>query len=454
MMRARVRSNGPFAALVAGTLLAGFGCAESASESGSASEAAGGQSPVGSSADTTGAAGGGAGGATPEVAPEAAKGSGVSDPIDGALHDHGCAGVDWQRVDGWLMLAHKAPEVAEAGKIERCVDRYAGWVTNDADAAQVSRGSVYAALAAAGQCEADTDYDGALIPGPLCAAVHTELDETACLQQMKASRAFGIETVAKALVLPGATKAHRRDTPLMAAYLGEGKIACGGADRWKLEAPNGFVDRFVRAYNAYRALSGKLPSCSKRIVLTVALYMGMDDPGDDGVAKPNGCWTYERVSKLNTEWKLCGYDGSVHHPDGVKWIYDDTNTEHDATLDKQRILDCAKGAPGRGYVYMANRGAGWPKRVTTGVRAHFAELYSSQYAVDDQYAEWKAAGEPGEPMINLGEPDTSATHIHDATLRVCQEVKDGGFLGIYVYPTSLAGNRMSGLVKALNKCTD
>ena len=63
-------------------------------------------------------------------------------------------------------------------------------------------------------------------------------------------------------------------------------------------------------------------------------------------------------------------------------------------------------------------------------------------------------GAPGEPMVNFGEPDTTATRIHDATAQACKEVKDGGFIGVYVYPEPLHAKRMSALVKALNACTE
>ena len=64
-----------------------------------------------------------------------------------------------------------------------------------------------------------------------------------------------------------------------------------------------------------------------------------------------------------------------------------------------------------------------------------------------------AAGEPGEPMVNFGEPTTGADRIRSATARACGQVSDGGYFGVYVYPESLRGERMSALVKALNACT-
>jgi len=84
-------------------------------------------------------------------------------------------------------------------------------------------------------------------------------------------------------------KLHDRDVPLMGAYIGQGEVACGGEDRWRLVAPAGFVDRYVAAYNAYKAQSAAPPACKKRIVMSVALYTGLDDPGADGVAAANGC---------------------------------------------------------------------------------------------------------------------------------------------------------------------
>jgi hypothetical protein len=377
---------------------------------------------LGANGSDGGTPGGEPGGGEEQPAP--AEGNGVSDPLSRSLHNP-CGGIDWQRVHGWLLHAHAAPEIAPADEIERCVARYAGWVTNAADDAGVSRASVYAALAAGGQCD-----DGAPV------ASGQEIGELA--------QSLGSDT---------AIADHHRDPPLMGAFVGAGAVTCGGEDRWKLAAPAGFVDRYVRAYNAVKARDSEPPACGKRVVMTVALYTGMDDPGIDGVAAANGCWTYERVSKPNPEWKICNYDGTVHHPDGFKWVYDDTNTAHSSTTEKNRLLACKEGVPNRGYVYMTNRGSGWPKVVTEGVRVHFAEIYSGQFAIDDQFTTWKNGGGIGDPMLNFGEPTTGATRIHDATRRACGEVADGGFIGVYVYPEPLRGARMSALVRALNECT-
>lgn len=388
-----------------------------------------------------------------EQQPEPAGGAGHSDPPSLSLHNRGCGGIDWQRIHGWLLHPHAAPELGSAGEIERCVARYAGWVTHEADAAGVSRASVYAALAASGQCADGGGYDGRLVAAGQCTQVHPELEEGACQERMAASRGFGIATLSRVLGGEAAVAEHRRDIPLMAAYLGNGSVRCGGDDRWKLAAPPGYIDHYVAAYNAAKALSAEPPACDRRIVVTVALYTGMDVPGVDGVAAGNGCWTFERVAKSNAEWKICNYDGTVHHAGGVKWVYDDTSSGHVTSTEVERINSCKAGVPGRGYVYMANRGGGWPKRVTGGVEAHFAEVYSSQYQVDDQFGQWLGAGAPGHPMIHLGEPSTDAARIGDATRRACQEVGDGGYLGIYVYPASLRGDRMSAMVRALNACT-
>ena len=405
--------------------------------------------------DGGGSGGGGADGGGGEEQPEPNEAAGVPEPPSSSLHNRACGGIDWQLIHGWLLLQHKEPPIAPAEDMARCVDRYAGWVTWEADRAEVSRRAVYAGLAATGQCDADRDYDGAgLVSGAHCVAVNPELDEETCLARMASSRAFGITTLAQALGSEEAVSRHKRDVPAMAAWLATGAIACGGDDRWKIAAPDGFIDRYVAAYNGIKALSSQPPECRKRIVVTVALYTGMDQPGLDGVAAANGCWTYERVSKTNSEWKICNYDGTVHHEGGAKWVYDDTSSAHDSGLEQSRILACQQGVPGRGYVDMANRGGGWRKVVTSGVRVHFAEIYSSQFTVDDQFSLWQSEGEPGEPMVNFGEPTTSASEIGDATRRACGQVEDGGFFGVYVYPESLRGERMSAMVRALNDCTE
>lgn len=438
-----------------------LGCGDSEGDDGKTGGAGGGGSPGGTGGvggvSSEGGAGGGeaiGGGPTvqPEEQPPVAEGNGVSDPLSRSLHNHACGGTDWQRVHGWLLLPHAAPEIGPADEMARCVERYAGWVTNEADAAEVSRASVYAALAASGQCDAAGDYHGAdLLAGSACIAAHPDLTESECLDRMAELRSFGISTVAQSIA--AAAEQHDSDIPLMGAYVARGAVGCGGKDRWRLDAPEGFVDRYVTAYNAYKALSTEAPTCSKRIVVTVALYTGMDDPGADGVTAANGCWTYERVSKQNAEWKICNYDGTVTHENGVKWAFDDTSTQHTASGDQTGINNCMEDVPGRGYVYMTNRGSGWPKRVTEGVEVHFAEIYSGQFTVDDQYSAWVDGGTPGQPLVNFGEPTTSAATIRQSTRRTCNKVQDGGYLGVYVYPESLRGGRMSAMVEELNDCT-
>ena len=369
------------------------------------------------------------------------------DPPSSTLHDHGCGGTDWQRIAGWLVVEHQQPAIGDPAELALCVQRYAGWATNAADQAQVSRAMIYAALAATGQCAADHDYDGMLMTGDQCAAVNPGMTAEQCAAQMQSSHAFGITTLAQTLAAAG------NDVPLVAAKLATGSVTCGGGDHWKLVAPAGFIDHFVGTYNAYVASGKAAPACSKHIVVTVALYTGLGQPGVNGVAEANGCWTYERVAKDNSEWKICNYDGTVYHSDGDKWAYDDTNTFNNATTEASRISACRNNVPIAGYIYMANRGSGWRQVTSTGVRSHFAELYSSQTAIDDQYTLWQSSGEPGAPMVNFGEPSTSASQISASTARACSQVPDKDWFGVYVYPQTLDGDRLSAMVKALNACT-
>jgi hypothetical protein len=382
-----------------------------------------------------------------EQMPEPAAGPGVFDPPQSTLHNHGCTGADWQLLSGWLLVGKANLTLGDPDELERCITRYAGWVTNDADVANVSRRMVYAALAATGQCAADHEYDGKLVSGSQCVVANPGLDEATCLAKMTTSRAFGIATLVNVLA------AASKDPPLVAAKLATGKVECGGTDRWKLVAPDGFIDHFVGAYNAYHAREKPVPSCKKRMIVSVALYTGMDRPGEDGVAAANGCWTYERIMKQNDEWKICQYTGAVFHPEGVKWAYDDTNTFNNLTTETARVNACMSGVPIDGYIYMANRGNGWRQVTSNNVRTHFAEIYSSQFEVDDQFTLWKNAGTPGSPMVHFGEATTTASMITTTTAKTCALVPDKGWWGLYVYPTSLEGARMSAMVKALNACT-
>lgn len=397
---------------------------------------------------------GGAGGQG-EPQPEPAPGGGVWEPPTSTLHDHRCAGLDSQILNHFITIAHKAPELGSEAALLRCVQRYAGWVTNKADAAKLSRASVYAALEASDACVDGAGYAGIRLSPSFCEKLRPELAADACATKLATDPEFGIDLAIDALKSSTALKAHGRDPVRMGAWLANGSVACGGTDRWKLVAPVAWLDRYTQAYNAVRVLAeGPPKACSKRLVVSFALYSALGTPGADGVPSANGCWTYERISKENSEWKLCNYDGTTHHPSGSKWTYDDTSSNHSATVEQERIKACRSGVPGRGYIYMTNRGNGWVTGSTSKVHVHFAELYSSQYTVDDQLAAWLSDGKPGgAPMLNFGEPATSTTTIAASTAKACKQVKDGGFLGVYIYPTALKGARLTAVVNALNACT-
>jgi hypothetical protein len=91
--------------------------------------------------------------------------------------------------------------------MERCVARYAGWVTNQADAAKVSRGTLYAALAATGQCDDGAAYTGTMLSGAQCAAVNPGVAADDCAAHMVSSKSFGITTLAPGLTSQSAPNA-------------------------------------------------------------------------------------------------------------------------------------------------------------------------------------------------------------------------------------------------------
>ena len=196
------------------------------------------------------------------------------------------------------------------------------------------------------------------------------------------------------------------------------------------------------------------PACRTHVTLTVALYTGTQNPGEDGVPDSNGCWSYERVAKFSAAWRVCISSDEVSHPEGARWVFDDTNPRNDRATEQADITRCANGVAGSGYVYMAARdGLGWRRTGVGHVAAYFAELYSSQDTVDDLFGEWSRQTSVGAPMVNVGIERTTTSNIHDSVLRACRQVHDGGHVGIYVYPTPLDGARARAVVDALNECT-
>ncbi|HEY8078520.1 MAG TPA: hypothetical protein VIF62_30530 [Labilithrix sp.] len=196
------------------------------------------------------------------------------------------------------------------------------------------------------------------------------------------------------------------------------------------------------------------PSCKKTITVVSAVGTGSKAVGSHS----NGCWkVIDADGAANAQYRKCSTAKlMVQNASAPNFAYDDTNPDHVLSQETTFLSQCASGATGIGFEYMAYRGA-WRLLAQPKVVAYFEELYSSDLAVDDYLAHWDANvnGKATSPMINFGPND--ATKIRTSGLTMCNKVPDGGYFGMYdgdwENPMADSDARAVALGTALNDCT-
>jgi hypothetical protein len=196
------------------------------------------------------------------------------------------------------------------------------------------------------------------------------------------------------------------------------------------------------------------PACKKH--LTVVFAVGT---GEGSVASlSNGCWTaIDADGAANPQYRKCSTsDFVVKNGSAPNYAYDDTNPSRPLSEDANFLAQCASGATGLGFEYMANRG-GWRLLTAPHMAAYFAELYTSDTTVADSYSLWQTPidGHTVSPMINIG-PNEPAT-IDSAAQQMCARVDDHGWFGIYngdwQNGMSASDPRAKAIAHALDVCT-
>lgn len=196
------------------------------------------------------------------------------------------------------------------------------------------------------------------------------------------------------------------------------------------------------------------PACKKH--LTVVFAVGT---GEGSVASlSNGCWTsIDADGAANPQYRKCSTSSFVVKNGGAaNYAYDDTNPSRPLSEDQNFLSQCASGATGIGFEYMANRG-GWRLLTAPHMVAYFAELYTSDTTVADSYSLWQTpiSGHTVSPMINIG-PNDPAT-IDSAAQKMCARVDDKGYFGVYngdwQNGMSATDPRAKAVANALNVCT-
>lgn len=212
--------------------------------------------------------------------------------------------------------------------------------------------------------------------------------------------------------------------------------------------------------------AGASAVCSKH--LTVVFSVGTGASATASLS--NGCWTVvDADGSANKSFRKCSTSNfTVKNADAPNYAYDDTNPLRPLSQDESYLAECAKGATGDGYEFLAHRG-GWRLLHADHLRAYFAELYgdatndvASLEGVAGVYPdapEFKAHAGHVFPMINIG-PDPAAgldEKIGAVTKKLCATIPDGGYFGTYVAtwdkPMKADDARVKALAHALNVCT-
>jgi hypothetical protein len=208
------------------------------------------------------------------------------------------------------------------------------------------------------------------------------------------------------------------------------------------------------------------PNCRK--TLTVVCTVGTDCGAIS--SHSNGCWTSIDADGAipGSQWRKCSSNNDVvGNASAPNWALDDTSVAHPAGQDQSFLNQCANGATGFGFEYMAYRG-GWEILGHSGLKAYFAELHSSDNDVDDYYrtGAWQnnaqlAAHSDVYPMINIAPIGVSAASaaatIESDGYSLCASVANHGYFAIYAgdwrngYGNSDA--RAIAMGTALNLCT-
>lgn len=188
--------------------------------------------------------------------PTAPANRGFLDP-DRALHSV-FGGVSWA-VKGQAVQVVAAPK-GDVAAIAACMKKYGASIKKHADAFKVSRGSVVATAMTESSCTNPAGSSDGLSSGPMqvtgstCAAVAGGgISSAACKTKMFTSPDFSFQIGAKYMGSSYQLKQHGNDPPKIAAAYNAGSIRQSSANRWHMVVTGTHIERFVAAYNAYRA---------------------------------------------------------------------------------------------------------------------------------------------------------------------------------------------------------
>lgn len=214
-----------------------------------------------------------------ELALATLVGRGLLDPDRGFHRIFG--GIEWSVKSQRVVLRTGVPRssVSAAGS---CMSRYGASIRRWADHYKLSRASVLATAITESGCTNPAGSSDGLSSGPMqvtastCAAI-TGLSRATCRSRMHTQPDFSFEVGARYMGSAFQRQQHRRDPPKIAAAYNAGSLRSTTSNRWHMISTGNHINRYVRAYNAYRRWEAQ----------TAALAL-------DGAAEPS--WNGEHVA--------------------------------------------------------------------------------------------------------------------------------------------------------------
>jgi hypothetical protein len=185
----------------------------------------------------------------------AVAGRGTLDP-DHAFHSV-FGGIQWAMTAQRVIL-HSGTPAGGADPIRACMARYGTSIRTWADHYQISRASVVATAITESNCTNPAGSSDRLSSGPMqvtgstCAAL-MGISSSTCKTRMHSSPDFSFQVGAKYMATSGQRAQHHGDPPKIAAAYNAGSVRRSSANRWHMVTTGNHIDRFVTAYNGYRA---------------------------------------------------------------------------------------------------------------------------------------------------------------------------------------------------------
>ena len=188
-----------------------------------------------------------------------AIGAGYLDPNRGYHNVFG--GRSWA-VSGQRVVTHTGTPAGSVAAVRACMSRYGGSIRRWADHYHLSRASIVATAITESNCSNPAGSSDGLSSGPMqvtastCSAL-SGLPRQTCRVRMHTNPDFSFEVGAKYMGSSYQVGQHRHDPPKIGAAYNAGSVRRSYANSWRMLTTTNHIDRFVAAYNAYRAWGGR-----------------------------------------------------------------------------------------------------------------------------------------------------------------------------------------------------